>query len=179
MKSSDRIVRPLFVACALVALAAPALAQETSPSPIVDANALAGRWRIRIEAGSALDLRDANADPSFGGALRFSVDLRPVLAVQAGFGMEGLSAGLRLQHMLPRGWQIWIDGTAGFRGWTNLPPETMWGFGTGAGASLRVNDRFLLGPYLRYTHHLDTATRDADLLTFGLQLDLVIARRAR
>lgn len=148
----------------------------TSPSSTTD---LAGRWRLRLEFGNAIELGDTTRGGGFVGGVLASFDLVPRLALQAGFSMEGGSAGIRVQHMTDRGWQFWFDGMAGFIGVTNLPRQTMWGFGGAIGTSLRVNDRFLLGPYLRYSHRLETALADRDLLAFGIQLDLVIARRSQ
>lgn len=169
--------RQLRWACVVAALIATSQAHAQGAPPAEPQTEIAGPWRLRLDAGHAIELGDTTRGEGYAAGVRISVDLVPNLALQAGFGMEGVSAGLRLQYMTERGWQLWLDGMAGFRGYVNLPNETMWGFGTAIGTSLRVNERFLIGPYVRYAHYLETASADADLLAFGIQLDLVIARR--
>jgi hypothetical protein len=71
-----------------------------------------------------------------------------------------------------------VDVNAGLIGYSSIEGVLL-GSSTGVGASLRVNERFLLGPFVRYAHTVRTKLEDFDYVAVGLQLDFHIDRRAR
>lgn len=163
-------------------LATPALAQSpVSPDPPAapaDVAPLAvGRspWRLRLETASSYEFQLERS--RFATRMQFSWTAAPHASLQFGLSTDGTGFGVRVHGETVGGWELWVDVNAGLIGYTSIEGVLL-GSSAGVGASLRVSERFLVGPFVRYAHTVRTKGVDSDYVAIGLQLDLHIDRRA-
>ena len=163
-------------------LAAPALAESPvsldPPEVPSDVTPLAvgnSPWRLRLEAASSYEFQLEHTH--FAPRVQFSWTAAPHASLQFGFGMEGAGFGVRVHGETVGGWELWVDVNAGLMGYSSIEGILL-GSSAGVGASLRVSERFLVGPFVRYAHIVRTKREDVDYLAVGLQLDFHIDRRA-
>ena len=163
-------------------LAPPALAQSpvpldppAAPSDVAPPAADYSPWRLRLEAASSYEFQLEHTH--FAPRIQFAWAAAPHASLQFGFGMEGAGFGVRVHGETVGGWELWVDANAGVIGFSSIEGMLL-GFSTGAGASLRVSERFLVGPFVRYAHTIRTKWEDVDYVAAGLQLDFHIDRRA-
>lgn len=151
-------------------LDAPAASSHTAPPP-----ADYSPWRLRLEAASSYEFQREHTH--FQPRIQFAWAAAPHASLQFGGGMEGVGLGVRVHGETVGGWELWVDVNAGVIGYSSIEGMLL-GFSTGAGASLRVSARFLVGPFVRYAHEIRTKWQDFDYVAAGLQLDFHIDRRA-
>jgi hypothetical protein len=162
-------------------LAAPALAQSVSPDPPAAPSDVAPQavghspWRLRLEAASSYEFQLERT--RLATRVQFSWTAAPHASLQFGVGVDGAGLGLRVHGETVGGWELWVDINAGLIGYSSVEGVLL-GSSAGVGASLRVSERFLVGPFVRYAHTVRTKGEDADYFAIGLQLDLHIDRRA-
>jgi hypothetical protein len=133
-------------------------------------------WRLRLEGASSYELQRERT--RFATRVQFSWTAAPHASIQFGLSTDGAGLGVRVHGETVGGWELWVDVNAGLIGYSSIEGVLL-GSSTGVGASLRVNERFLLGPFVRYAHTVRTKLEDFDYVAVGLQLDFHIDRRAR
>lgn len=164
-------------------VAAPALAQSAvsldppaAPSDVAPQAVGYSPWRLRLEAASSYEFQLERT--RFATRVQFSWTAAPHASIQFGLSTDGAGLGVRVHGETVGGWELWVDVNAGLIGYSSIEGVLL-GSSTGVGASLRVNERFLLGPFVRYAHTVRTKLEDFDYVAVGLQLDFHIDRRAR
>jgi hypothetical protein len=162
---------------AVPALAEAPAASDAAEAPTETTTAPLGHspWRLRLEVASSYEYERERT--YFVPRIQFAWTASPHASLQLGFGVEGLGLGIRVHGETVGGWELWWDVNAGFTGYSSIEGVFV-GMSTGVGVSLRVNERFLVGPFVRYAHTLQTTSPDRDYTIAGLQVDFHIDRRA-